>query len=87
MKDQFSLDNPELIGLATIRIAYLNSDPENKQQGSILTDFVFTPDLDYTNFNLQKIQPHVILTGVATKAIRDFLVNQQNNDSNNTPLN
>jgi hypothetical protein len=84
MKDQFSLDNPELIGLATIRIAYLNSDPEKKQQGSILTDLVFTPDLDFTNLSPESMQPHVILAGVATKAIRDFLENSQNNDFNNT---
>jgi hypothetical protein len=83
MKDKFSFDNPELIGLATIRIAYLNSDPELKEQGRVITDFVITPDLDCTNLSLSKIQPHVILTHVATEAIREFLDNPESATNEN----
>jgi len=69
MKDKFSLDNPELIGLATVRIAYLNSDPEQKQKGSIYADCVFTPDLDSKSLKGEKIEGHVYYATLATNLI------------------
>ena len=61
-----------LKGKATIRIALLK--PTRKSPtGSIISDVKFTPELNYKNLNPANMQPHVILAGVATKAVRDFL--------------
>ena len=76
MKDQFHKSNPRLKGKATIRIALLK--PTRKSPtGSIISDVKFTPELNYKNLNPANMQPHVILAGVATKAVRDFLDNPQ----------
>ena len=76
MKDQFHKSNPMLKGKATIRIALLK--PTRKSPtGSIISDVKFTPELNYKNLNPANMQPHVILAGVATKAVRDFLDNPQ----------
>ena len=76
MKDQFHQSNPMLEGKATIRIALLKPTPESPT-GSIISDVKFTPELNYKNLNPANMQPHVILAGVATKAVRDFLDNPQ----------
>ena len=76
MKDQFHQSNPMLEGKATIRSALLKPTPKSPT-GSIITDVKFTPTLNYKNLNPANMQPHVILAGVATKAIRDFLDNPE----------
>jgi hypothetical protein len=74
MKDQFHPKNPMLVGKATIRIALLKPTPESPT-GSIISDVKFVPELNYENLNPANMQPHVILAGVATKALREFLDN------------
>lgn len=72
MKDTFDPNNPNLVGVATIRIGLLKPSQDNPT-GSIVSDVKFDPELDYKKLTPENMQPHVILTGVATKAIRDFL--------------
>jgi len=74
MKDQFHSKNPMLVGKATIRIALLKPTPKSPT-GSIISDVKFVPKLNYKSLNPYKMKPHVILAGVATKAIREFLDN------------
>lgn len=77
MNDKFDPKNPMLQGTAIIRIGLMKPTPDSPT-GSIISDVRFRPEINYKSLTPDNMAPHVVLAGVATKAIRDFLEMENN---------